>query len=82
MKMNNGETNKIIIKDFDSLIDFFESHDLNENQINEILIATLRIISVEPFPKKKLIEKLKAFWEQWGGGPDWPLFLESDEYDI
>jgi len=69
----------INITSFEDMLEFINGNELTEPQINEILISAIGIITIYPFPKQRLIDRLRNFWNEWGRLTDRPLFLETED---
>lgn len=67
------------ISNFNEMIDFIGNHELTEKQINELLVSAIGVIAIYPFPKQRLITRLKAFWREWNDTNERPVFLETEE---
>jgi hypothetical protein len=69
----------INITSFEDMLEFINGNELTEPQINAILISAIGIITIYPFPKQRLIDRLRNFWNEWGMLTDRPLFLETED---
>lgn len=68
---------QIQINNFDYLITFIQEHDLNREQINELIHNSIGCyISNEYKDKEQLITTLKTFWNKWSHTTERPLFIE------
>lgn len=67
------------INTYSQLIDFIRSNNLNIEQINKLITASLNVIVLEDYnTKEDLLKAIETYWNKWKNIKDRPIFIGLD----
>jgi hypothetical protein len=71
-------TNKqdLIIKNFEEMIQFFKTTNIQPKQMNEVLSVTIHSFFIGECSKETMILQLEEYWAKWKHIQERPIFID------